>query len=211
LGSLELSASVLKRELEGEPGNERLAAQMLRAVRTMDHLLDNYTTFVNLPAPSFSRIDIRQWLEETTSKLELLVQDEGIAFQRHYRHIDNFMEGDPDLLQQLSLNLGLNGLESMSTGGELRIETGTRALGSGYPDCLEVRFMDQGQGIAAAIQEKIFDPFFTTKDRAGGLGLAIVHHVVEIHGGLIEVSSRPGNGTVFTVLLPLRQQKRKDG
>jgi signal transduction histidine kinase len=53
LGSLELYASVLKRELEGEPENQRLAVQMRQAVRTMDHLLDNYTPFLNLAAGSF--------------------------------------------------------------------------------------------------------------------------------------------------------------
>jgi signal transduction histidine kinase len=210
LGSLELYASLLKRELEGEEsGNARLAVQMLSAIRAMDHLLDNCTTFVSLPPPRFTRVNIGRWLKESIGKLELLAKDKAIAFHLHCRHRDNFLEGDTELLQQLSLNLGLNGVESMASGGELRIESGTRTFTDGHPDCLEVRFVDQGHGIDAQVREKIFDPFFTTKDRAGGLGLAIVHHVAEIHGGLLEVSSQPGEGSAFTVLLPVSQPKTK--
>jgi PAS domain S-box-containing protein len=209
LGSMELYASVLKRELAGEPENERLAVQMLQAVRTMDHLLDNHTTFLNLPAPSFSSIDVSGWLEETAGKLDLLAQERGMTICRQYRHILSHVEGDGDLLQQLSLNLGLNALESMKTGGELQIDTGARAATAEHPGYLEVKFMDQGSGIAAGLVGKIFDPFFTTKDRAGGLGLAIVHHVAEMHGGLIEVTGRSGGGSVFTVLLPTIQQVKK--
>ncbi|MDA8165068.1 MAG: ATP-binding protein [Desulfobacteraceae bacterium] len=202
LGSLELSASILKRELREDPDNERLAGQMLRAIRTMDHLLDNYVTFSSLPAPVPARIDVRAWLERTAARLEEAAREKGISCVRRYGHQRETIVGDPELLHQLSLNLGLNGLESMTAGGELRIETGTAAPAAGRAGFLEVKFIDRGCGIPEELQERIFDPFFTTKDRAGGLGLAIVHHITEAHGGLIQVASRPGHGTTVSVLLP---------
>jgi PAS domain S-box-containing protein len=204
LGSLELSASMLKRELRDDHGNERLVGQMLRAIRTMDHLLDNYVTFSSLPAPLTVQIEARQWLEETAARLEDLAREKGIVCVRRYGHHRETIFGDAELLQQLSLNLGLNAVESMANGGELRIETGTVAATAERPGYFEVKFIDQGCGIAEELQEKIFDPFFTTKDRAGGLGLAIVHHITEAHGGLIQLASRPGHGTTISVLLPER-------
>jgi signal transduction histidine kinase len=204
LGGLELSASILKRELEDDPGNKRLVGQMLRAIRTMDHLLDNYVTFSFLPAPVPVEINVRQWLEETAVKLEELAKGKKISCIRRYGHQGETIIGDEELLRQLSLNLGLNAIESMAYGGELRIETGTRPATRERTGYLEVKFIDQGPGIAVKLQEKIFDPFFTTKDRATGLGLAIVHYVTEAHGGLIQLESRPGHGSAFTVLLPER-------
>lgn len=202
LGSLELSASILKRELRDDPENGRLAGQMLRAVRTMDHLLDNYVTFSSLPTPIPAEIDVRQWLEETAAKLEGLARDKEISCRRCYGHQEQTIVGDGELLLQLSLNLGLNAVESMASGGELRIETATHPVTAERAGYLEVKFIDQGCGIPEELHEKIFDPFFTTKDRAGGLGLAIVHYVTEAHGGLIRLESRPGRGTAFAVLLP---------
>jgi two-component system NtrC family sensor kinase len=69
--------------------------------------------------------------------------------------------------------------------------------------------MDTGTGIPVELQDKVFDPFFTTKDRGSGLGLAISYRIVETLGGRIEFASEPGQGTVFTVRLPLARPRRR--
>ncbi len=110
--------------------------------------------------------------------------------------------GVRDQLKQIFLNLGLNAVEAMPEGGLLTIRT---RVSRGY---LRIEFEDRGSGINPADRENIFQPFFTTKERGSGLGLFIVSHIVQAHGGQIEVNSKPGEGSVFIVQLPLRKTRR---
>ena len=202
LGSLELYTSLLQRDLAHDPDSGMVLARMTQALRTMDHLLGNYVTLANLPRPCFAPVAVPGWLEEAAAQLRVLAGEGGCVVRCHFGHETETISGDAGLLRQLALNLGLNGLEAMAGGGGLDIATRERPAAPDLPACLEISFADTGVGIAPANLEKIFNPFFTTKDRASGLGLAIVHHVVEVHHGLVKVNSRAGGGTVFTVLLP---------
>lgn len=99
---------------------------------------------------------------------------------------------------QMLLNLILNAFHAMEDGGQLKISTGFDEKN------IKLMIEDTGSGIADDIKPKIFEPFFTTKEtgRGTGLGLAIVAQVVEDHNGYIQVESKPGHGTVFTVCFP---------
>ncbi len=202
LGGLQLYASLLKRELAGDSENSRIAAQMLNAIRTMDYLLDNYVTFAALPAARLEAVNVRALLERTAARLKALAAGVGISIHCRCDHAEAEIPGDETLLTQLFLNIGMNGIESMEKGGTLRILTRTLAPTADRTAFLEVRVIDSGEGIPAAHFGRIFDPFFTTRDRAKGLGLAIVHHIVEAHQGLVRVDSDRHRGTTFTVLLP---------
>jgi two-component system sensor histidine kinase HydH len=103
---------------------------------------------------------------------------------------------DPDRLTQALLNLYINAIQAMPDGGELTISAEETAAG------LEIAVSDSGRGIAKEDLNKVFDPYFTTKNTGTGLGLAVVQKVVEAHGGAIELTSEPGRGTRFTLILP---------
>jgi signal transduction histidine kinase len=109
------------------------------------------------------------------------------------------MEFDRGLLRQAALNLVKNGLEALSRGGELTIES--RALGEG----VEIAVADTGGGIPADVGRRLFEPFFTTKPQGTGLGLSIARQIIEEHGGTIRWESRPGGGATFTIHLPLKR------
>jgi signal transduction histidine kinase len=116
------------------------------------------------------------------------------------------VDGDEASLQQLLLNLAYNGRDAMPGGGVLGI--GLEALPPSAPDApgaavLTVR--DTGTGMEPEVLRRLFEPFFTTKGAGGGmgLGLSIVHGIVEQHHGAIDVESAPGSGTSFRVRLPL--------
>lgn len=201
LGSLQLYASILQRELDNDPENQQVAARMIQAVRTIDYLLDNYVTYAAMPTPDCGAVVVSAWLEEMVSRL--LELDKGRhVYTLKLQHGPATISGDLELLRQLALNIGVNAAESMAEGRELRIETRTLTASGAHPEFLEVRFVDQGEGIAPENLERIFDPFFTTKARVNGLGLAIAHYITEAHRGLIKVESSPGKGSIFTVLLP---------
>jgi len=107
---------------------------------------------------------------------------------------------DPQQLQQVILNLMSNGADAVQekeSGGRLWVES----LAGGNEAMLRVR--DDGSGIHPDVIARVFEPRFTTKPTGHGFGLAVCHRIVTNHGGRIELESKPGEGTTFTVHLPL--------
>ena len=107
--------------------------------------------------------------------------------------------GRPAELNEVITNLVLNAIDAMPKGGTLRIRT---RLGDHRHALITVA--DTGMGMSEEVRKKVFDPFFTTKGEEGtGLGLSVSHSIVERHGGELKVDSRPGEGTTFTITLPI--------
>jgi two-component system sensor histidine kinase PilS (NtrC family) len=109
------------------------------------------------------------------------------------------LEADRERLRQVLWTLCVNAVQAMPTGGELWIGGGTRA------GMVEIRFADTGEGIPPDDLPHVFEPFFTTRHDTGGLGLALVHRIVEEHGGDVTVRSEHGLGAEFTLRLPERR------
>jgi two-component system sensor histidine kinase HydH len=109
---------------------------------------------------------------------------------------------DPDRISQVLLNLYLNAIESMEPGGELGIELST----DDGESLIQIKVSDTGSGIPEAHVSRIFDPYFTTKSTGTGLGLAIAHNIVEAMGGQINISSQPGKGTTFLIVIPTSER-----
>ncbi|WP_395748248.1 PAS domain S-box protein [Prosthecobacter sp.] len=125
------------------------------------------------------------------------------------------VRGDATQLHQVLLNLCVNARDAMPTGGTLTLEATTTEVDEAFASAVTeakpgryvaLRVQDTGTGIPQEIQERIFDPFFTTKspDKGTGLGLATVIGIVKSHDGFLQVTSRPGEGSTFTVCLPAR-------
>jgi len=108
------------------------------------------------------------------------------------------IEIDTDQIRQVLVNMITNAAQAMPEVGKLTIEA------SGKDNFLEVGVTDTGCGIAEEVLGKIFDPLFTTKAKGIGLGLAVCKSIIDRHGGGIEVKSRVGKGTTFTIKLPLK-------
>jgi signal transduction histidine kinase len=104
-------------------------------------------------------------------------------------------------MKQVILNLTINAVQAMTDPGQIVLS----AQQNGASVVIGVR--DQGPGIPEEDLDKIFDPFFTTKDAGTGLGLSVVHQIVTQHGGTVTVQKNPGRGTMFSLVLPLRQRR----
>jgi PAS domain S-box-containing protein len=124
------------------------------------------------------------------------------------------IEADPSQMQQLIMNLAINGAEATDgKAGAVRIATAVREVRGAearrdYPElaegaCVSLEISDDGCGMDEETRSKIFDPFFTTKVLGRGLGLSAVLGIVRGHHGAIRISSAPGAGTTFSVLLPV--------
>jgi signal transduction histidine kinase len=107
------------------------------------------------------------------------------------------VSADSGLLRQALLNLALNAVQAMPSGGVLRFESRR-----GADRQVELAIADTGVGIAPEHLSRIFDLYFTTKDAGSGIGLSMVYRTIQLHDGDIEVQSTPGRGTTFTIRLP---------
>ena len=128
---------------------------------------------------------------------------------------------DRGQLEQVIVNLCLNARDAMPEGGVLQLSTGAERIGPAPPDVrpelspgayVALRVRDDGCGMPVSVRERMFDPFFTTKDvgKGTGLGLSTVYGIVEQSGGGLRVSSSPGIGTEFCVLLPASPAEASD-
>ncbi|MEC9072943.1 MAG: ATP-binding protein, partial [Myxococcota bacterium] len=126
------------------------------------------------------------------------------------------IRSDAELLRQVTLNLARNAIEAMGeTGGHLRISTSQIQRRTVNPmgksrrvEFVRIRFEDEGPGIPTEVLERIFIPFYTTKTGGTGLGLSICQRIIRSLGGSIEVTARLGEGSTFTILLPVETEPR---
>jgi PAS domain S-box-containing protein len=145
-------------------------------------------------------VNLTQMLSSVKNLLLPHLQHQNVLWQPLYEEGDVYVQGLPDQLKQVFLNISLNAIEAMQpTGGELKVEVHY----SPTFDKVGVSFLDTGPGISLENQSKIFEPFFTTKDSGTGLGLSICYDIIHRHGGEISMDSEEGAGAVFTVWLPL--------
>jgi len=147
---------------------------------------------------SLVSVDLNRSIDDS---LELLrhITRQSIEIERDYGDVGR-IEGHAGQLNQVFMNLLTNAAQALGHKEGAKISISTRGSAEG----VEIRIGDNGPGIPEDVLGRIFDPFFTTKEvgEGSGLGLSIVHGIVERHGGVIEVDSKPGRGTVFTLRLP---------
>jgi signal transduction histidine kinase len=117
----------------------------------------------------------------------------------HFSATPQIINGDPEQVHQVLVNLLVNGIEALPDGGELRVEVGRDEQSS---DSCRVVISDSGPGIPADVLPRLFDPFVTTKKDGTGLGLAISRRIIDEHAGTIEAENCAGGGARFTVRLP---------
>jgi len=215
LGSIELFASILRRELEGD--RKRLAEHVINGVKTLNMVVTNLLYFFRGSLePTRTALDFHNFLLDFLREMGHVMEKNKITFETDFAPEALTLQGDPELLKQLFLNLVLNAIQAMPGGGEIRIATRlihdkVEVLAPEYADSpravfLEVRVSDTGPGIPEEIRSRIFDPFFTTRDKGAGLGLAIAHNIMEAHGGTIHIVSGRKEGAAFLMTFPMNHQ-----
>jgi len=165
-------------------------------------VIQNLLGFARRMEPAKEKININNLLDETIGFLENEAKYANIELKKDYRDDIPIITSDLSQVQQVVLNLLNNAIDSIS-------ENGTVTVSSRYiPDAEEVRIRvaDTGVGIPQERLNKIFDPFFTTKEigKGTGLGLSISYSIIDKLGGKIQVMSKVGEGTAFTIILPKR-------
>jgi signal transduction histidine kinase len=173
-----------------------IRSQIDRIVGIVRQLLE----FSRRKEPTLRMVDLHSLLKEVTGLLQHKIDEKNIEVRMFTAGPLPTIMADPDLLQQVFINLYLNSLDVLDAGDriEIRAETEDRSR-------LRISFEDNGPGIPPEEIGQVFDPFYTTKDvgEGTGLGLSVTYGIVRDHGGDIKVESEPGRFTRFIIRLPL--------
>jgi two-component system sensor histidine kinase PilS (NtrC family) len=166
---------------------------ILTEIENIDRIISEFLVFAKPTDLNKASIDLNRMIEETVATA--IGDDETIKVLIKAENPVSIM-ADEVLLRQAITNLFINAVEAMPEGGNLDIELDY------LQDRVEINIKDTGHGIPEDIKQKMFLPFYTSKQKGIGLGLAIVQKVIVSHGGSIEVDSKEGEGTIFSITLP---------
>ena len=152
--------------------------------------------------PLTERVNINTVLDESIDFLENEARYRNIDIQTNYAPDLPLTTTDQSQLQQVFLNIINNAIDAIGKDGEITINTRMTKKNNE----ISVEISDNGPGMPKEVLQKIFDPFFTTKEvgKGTGLGLSISYSIIEKLGGRIMVASEEGQGTTFTIYLPVR-------
>lgn len=198
LASISGAVEALARDLPPDHTRSQLVEIVLRESARLNQIVGDFLEYAR-PAPMAPiEINMAEILDEVLLLIEHRALPANLKVSREYGEALP-TRADPQRLRQAVWNLCLNAVQAMPDGGELRVGAHPLHERGGR---LQIAITDTGQGIADADLPHIFEPFFSTKPEGSGIGLALVYRVVEEHGGSIEVRSRVGEGTAFTLILP---------
>ena len=160
--------------------------------------------------PIFAAVSVHKILDRTLLLAQHRVEGRLITFERKLQAEKDVLDGDQHQLEQAFVNLLLNGVEAINANGSLSVST--ELIADDQPQLREgdarrwmrIRVSDTGGGITQGNMAHLFEPFFTTKQNGTGLGLAVTRRIIEEHNGTIQVESHAGQGTTFTVMLPMK-------
>jgi len=201
LGAIKNAAYYIKGKLakselgQKEPRVMEFLDIMDDEINTANKIINDLLGFSRVGKPSVSPNRIEKVIEDALSRMAI---PGNIELTKRLDTDLPEVEIDPDQVQQVLVNMILNAVQAMPEGGKLTI--GAREK-EGF---LEVEIADTGCGIPGEAINKIFDPLFTTKAKGIGLGLAVCKSIIDRHGGYIEVKSKLGKGTTFSIKLPLK-------
>ena len=211
LNNISLSADTLIEEFDSMKEEEVLEIlddimiQTERASKIVRNLLD----FSRIQSAEMQPLDIRLILHKTAELIANELRIHKIVLNKDIADQLPLINGDMQKLQQVFLNLIINAEQAIGEYGTITMKAWVTDKGF-----IRTDICDNGPGISQENLDQIFDPFFTTREagKGTGLGLAIVYGIVKEHGGYIEVASTLGEGTSFSVYLPLyREQKQIEG
>jgi signal transduction histidine kinase/ActR/RegA family two-component response regulator len=206
-----LSQMVLSGLKKSDPNRDKLKS-ILNSAERASKLTKQLLLFSRKEEMEFKIINLNNIISQLRKMLNRLI-GEDITMHNNLSQDLWQINADENQMEQVITNLVVNARDAMPGGGDLKISTENISIdeekAKTIPDikpgeyiCLSIE--DTGAGIAKSLQKKIFDPFFTTKGRAEGtgMGLSVVHGIVKKHGGVIDLYSEPGEGTIFKIYIP---------
>ncbi|MEA3416032.1 MAG: ATP-binding protein [Thermodesulfobacteriota bacterium] len=174
-----------------------------RCIDVVKNLLD----FARLKPPERIPVDIVDLLENTTVLMTPKIKKNKVSIKRNFEKKLPLVKVDPQLIQQVFLNVMINAIQAMPDTGVLAFDIGfvRKARLQEFSDWIRISISDTGKGISKKVLHRVFDPFFTTKGSKGtGLGLSICQRIMEDHKGKIEIKNQKEAGTICSLYFPIK-------
>lgn len=213
LVSIKTFAQLLPERYNESDFRETFSTLIVHEIDRIDSLVNQLLRFARPAKPLLRPMHVHEILEKTLLLLQHRLYQKEIKLTRSWDAEIDTIKADSDQLEQVFLNFFLNAMDAMKTGGQLSVSTEIRSgdalvsqmstNGDDTHEALRISIRDTGEGIKPEDIPHVFDPFFTTKDYGTGLGLSVVHGIIQEHGGQIEVESELAKGTAFHIFLPL--------
>ena len=185
----------------GAHSPERYAQIILKEVQRLERIVNETLYFSREMVPAFRIVNLNVEIREVLSMFREELEEARISSMVDLSPDLPSISADPDQIRQVVWNLVSNAIQAVGGSGILTVATHLSDPAEGIGVVLEVS--DTGGGIPHDVVHNIFNPFFTTKAKGTGLGLPIVHAIVEKHGGTIHLDNREGAGVAFSIFLPL--------
>ncbi|MFC1618811.1 ATP-binding protein [Candidatus Neomarinimicrobiota bacterium] len=198
LNSMALFLGMLKREVDDSSDQQEIIVRVEEEIVQLNDVVNDFLLFAKLPELNTTGTEIESLIEETLFLAEKDLKTKEIQVVKQIPDSELIITGDPNQLKRAFLNLVLNAVDAMDTGGVLTVSAGRD---SAEADRIEISFQDTGTGIASNEVDEIFKPFYSTRSQGTGLGLSIVRNIIHAHGGQVSVESRMGSGSTFYVHL----------
>ena len=212
LAGIEVMAGLLRRKLGESPDAQSIIADIINEAKMANSTVVEMLDYVRPVRLERGRTAIAPVLHTAVSMAESKAKRGEVGVKLAVPEDLPLIQGDEHQLCQVFTNLVINAFEALGGTGQLRISAwagtmeadhGHRSEGPGNVPTLIVEIADDGPGIPAELKDRVFNAFFTTKAQGSGLGLAIVRKIIDAHDGRIDVASTAGQGTRFTVTLPV--------
>ncbi|UCF78402.1 MAG: sensor histidine kinase [Candidatus Eiseniibacteriota bacterium] len=204
IASIKGATEILAQDLEQGSPKREFADIVRKEISRLDGTVRSFLDFARPQPFRFSLEAPGEILESTLKQMRPQIERASLKLEATIPEFTEQVRTDPQKLRQVFINLLLNAVAATPPGGKISVELGQRRTNRGRR--WTIGFSDTGSGIAPENFRRVFEPFFTEKSSGSGLGLAIVRSIVEEHGGRMEVTSEPGQGSAFTVMLPVEEK-----
>jgi signal transduction histidine kinase len=212
LAGIEVMAGLLRRKVGDSPDAQSIIADIISEAKMANATVVEMLDYVRPVRLERGRTSIAQVLHTAVSMAESKARRGDVEVELAVPEDLPAIQGDEHQLCQVFTNLVINAFEAMNGQGRIRISAWAGTVEQEHTQrgdslasvpMLIVEIADDGPGIPDELKDRVFNAFFTTKAQGSGLGLAIVRKIIDAHDGRIDVTSSSGQGTRFTVTLPV--------
>jgi signal transduction histidine kinase len=214
LTGISCAIQVFQSEMGEDDGKKAVTTEILNHIKRLDGIVKDLLNYAKPKSPRFLPFKVTDIMDKAVFFVHTEAKKHSVVIDTDIKGDISEVMMDADQMQQVFLNLMINAVQAMPNGGKLKITISNeyqRDIRNEIKEqmssdmVLVIKFEDTGKGIKKEYLESIFDPFFTKKSKGTGLGLAISQRIIQEHGGEIAVKSKPGNGSEFTIYLPVVQ------
>ena len=204
LTSVKMRLFSLSRSLDLDSDQKEDFDVISKEISHIDTIVQNFLEFSRPPRLMLQSVSPSDVVDQAIQLLQHRLESYEVFIKIQRQEPLPLVQADPEQLKEVLVNIIINACEAMGRGGSIVIYEEAVIERETFRSAV-IRISDNGPGIPDTVQSKVMEPFFTTKDEGTGLGLSIASRIVQEHGGRLNIKSKEGKGSTFSIMLPLEE------